>query len=110
MTCSRQSIRAGISPASCRRAGGRGPSPCTPYPLLRSRAEDRVASWDRQQASPHVTRKLAAASLLSPNQTNHCEPTDYGCIGPSLAEEALAGKASLRWPLDLAPVTKRLSD
>jgi len=28
-----------VSPASCRRAAGRGPSPCTSYPLLHSRAE-----------------------------------------------------------------------
>jgi len=110
MTCSPQGIRAGISPASCRRAGGRGPSPCTPYPLLRSRAEGRVASWDRQKASPHATRKLAAASLLSPNRTNQGESTDYGCIGPSPAEEALVGKASLRCHLDSATQAERQAD
>jgi hypothetical protein len=70
MKGSAQSIRAGVSPASCRRAGGRGPSPCTPYPLLRSRAEGRVASSDRQKPSPHATPNVNSSEpdLAGPNE------------------------------------------
>ena len=44
------------------------------------------------------------------NETAEPGDANYGCIGPSAGEEALACKASLRWPLDLAPVAERLSD
>ena len=108
MKCSPQGIRAGISPASCRRAGGRGPSPCTPYPLLRSRAE-AARAWDRQKPAPR-RRETSTAASQAPNRKNQRKPKDYGCIGPSLVEEALACKASLRWHLDSATQAERQAD
>jgi hypothetical protein len=49
-------------------------------------------------------------ALSRPTEPTHPKRKDHGCIGPSLAEEALAGKASLRCHLDSATHAERQAD
>ena len=106
MTDSPQGIHAGVSPASCRRPGGRGPSPWTPYPLLRSRA--LLSLSDPEKNAPDRTPQLGWNPKARQNK-QRIRRND-GCIGPSLGEETLAGKASLRWHVDSATQAERLGD
>ena len=56
-----RSVHAGISPASCRRAGGRGPSAGTPYPLAVPESHGKT----KTNESRKVRRRIAVASALS---------------------------------------------
>ena len=95
------------------RAGDQGDEAPPPGPPTLSSVPGPKAASGRQsdkKTTPPPNRNVDLASLVSPNRTNHAERKDHGCIGPSLAEEALAGKASLRCHLDSATQAERQAD
>ena len=103
-----------ISKASVRgfrrpRAGEQGDESPPPAPPTLSSVPEftRPMSLKRKRAKPGTIARFKPQAKTE--QPTH-QPTNFGCIGPSPGEEALACKASLRWHVDSATQAERQGD